>query len=58
MIGHIAIQLALLAAGAGPEVDAAQFAQIVKERSGPLKSVVFVYEGRLHWIGPLNLGRR
>jgi hypothetical protein len=56
VIGITLVQVVLVAVGAGPEVDAAQFAQIVKERSGPLKSIVFLYEGGIHWVGPNNLG--
>ena len=56
MSGSLAVHLALLAVGAGPEIDASQFARIVKDRSDALKTGVFLYEGTIRWIGPNNLG--
>jgi hypothetical protein len=52
----IAMPFLFLATGSGPEVDAAQFGQIIKERTASLKTVVFVYEGKTHWIGPSKTG--
>jgi hypothetical protein len=50
------IPLCLLASGPGPEINADQFAQIVKDRAESLKTVVFVYQGWTRWVGPQNLG--
>ncbi len=52
----VALPMFLLTSTSGPEINAAQFSQIVKERSDFMKTVVFVYEGRTRWIGPENLG--
>ncbi len=52
------LPLLLYLTASGPEINAAQFSQIVRERSDSMKTVVFVYEGRTRWIGPANLGMK
>jgi len=54
----ITLALSLLGVADLPPIDAGQFAAIVKERSAPLKSLAFVYEGRMEWVGPGNLVER
>jgi hypothetical protein len=39
----------------GPVVDAETFVRIVKERTAPLKSLAFHYEGEMRWTGPRDL---
>ncbi len=52
----IVLPLFLIMVGPGPEINAAQFAKIVKERTEIFKSVAFVYEGKMQWFGPDGSG--
>jgi hypothetical protein len=55
MFASLAIAAVLAAPVDGPAVDADSFVRIIKERTAPLKSLAFVYEGEMRWTGPREL---
>jgi hypothetical protein len=56
MTEYITICLLMVATGPGPEINAAQFSEIIKKEFEPFGTLVFLYDGQTRWVGPATLG--